>query len=357
MAAELEYILEQGACIPEDMLMDYAAHKLTAAQTHAVEKHLLECEMCSDALEGLMMIKASDSKSIISEINNKIDSRVFSENSEVKVIPFRFNFKTAAVIALFLLAGGSYWYMKNRVDEKMLAQNAAVSGSVSTDSISAQIVPLVNSDQKSEDPAPFQPKFSPEKENKPIYSQELKKEGKSVQIANDETKTEDDVTKPLNDNSYFKDKEATAEVKETFDELTKRQSGSASEVNRQADAAPSVIETTVSAKIPGSKKTESYVKEDLSESREMANAEFEKSIPLYRNAKKKYEQKKYKEASIDFEKLINDTSSNQYDDVKWLLANCYLKMAEEAKSQKLLFEISNSNSIHKKDAALLLEKK
>ncbi|MFY0255023.1 anti-sigma factor family protein [Chitinophaga sp. 30R24] len=44
-------------CPSQQQLLDYVQGKLTAAEQHEVEMHLADCELCSDALEGLATIK------------------------------------------------------------------------------------------------------------------------------------------------------------------------------------------------------------------------------------------------------------------------------------------------------------
>ena len=103
MAGNLENILKQGDCIPEETMLRYIEGKLSSHENHLVEKHLLECEMCSDALEGLKMMQPAKSKEIISDLNKKIDERLkSSERSEAKIIPFNNYYRIAAVIALFI---------------------------------------------------------------------------------------------------------------------------------------------------------------------------------------------------------------------------------------------------------------
>ena len=44
---------ESSGCIRQDALLEYLQGKLSGKERNLVEKHLLECEMCSDELEGL----------------------------------------------------------------------------------------------------------------------------------------------------------------------------------------------------------------------------------------------------------------------------------------------------------------
>lgn len=48
-----------NSCISEKMLLEYAHGELDANQEHLVERHLIDCELCTDALEGLMLIKTA----------------------------------------------------------------------------------------------------------------------------------------------------------------------------------------------------------------------------------------------------------------------------------------------------------
>ncbi|CAL1517546.1 zf-HC2 domain-containing protein [Chitinophaga sp. MM2321] len=44
-------------CPTQQQLLDYVQGKLTAEEQHEVEMHLADCELCSEAIEGLAAIK------------------------------------------------------------------------------------------------------------------------------------------------------------------------------------------------------------------------------------------------------------------------------------------------------------
>src|SRR5262245_55839595 len=50
----LDILKSSSACITQDVLLGYAERKLSPAETRRVEEHLTECELCSDALDGIM---------------------------------------------------------------------------------------------------------------------------------------------------------------------------------------------------------------------------------------------------------------------------------------------------------------
>ena len=83
--SKIKNIFNHTECLSEDMLTKYISGKLSPAQKHELEKHLLDCEMCSDAVEGMSMISDKNKiPKITSELNKKIQHRV--EKKEVKVI-------------------------------------------------------------------------------------------------------------------------------------------------------------------------------------------------------------------------------------------------------------------------------
>jgi hypothetical protein len=58
MKEELKYkLFDQGDCISEKTMFMYIDGQLDPAGQHLVERHLLDCELCSDALEGLRLVK------------------------------------------------------------------------------------------------------------------------------------------------------------------------------------------------------------------------------------------------------------------------------------------------------------
>ncbi len=58
MAEKITYAhLPVDPCLTQDQMMGYIDGKLSTDVQHTCEKHMLDCEMCSDALEGLMLVK------------------------------------------------------------------------------------------------------------------------------------------------------------------------------------------------------------------------------------------------------------------------------------------------------------
>lgn len=49
-------IFTETACPTQDQLLAYVENKLSAAERHEVERHIADCELCSEAVEGLAAI-------------------------------------------------------------------------------------------------------------------------------------------------------------------------------------------------------------------------------------------------------------------------------------------------------------
>jgi len=108
MSKELKHkIYTSTDCISEDAMYKYIDKMLSASEEHQVEKHLLDCELCSDALEGLTI---SHDRKIIGSIKATVDKQLLATEKNTKII--HINFKTIWGIAagLLLLIGGVFFF-------------------------------------------------------------------------------------------------------------------------------------------------------------------------------------------------------------------------------------------------------
>ena len=110
MKKEVKNIFEHTDCVSEEMLMKYISGKLSPAEKHEVEKHLIDCEMCSDAVEGLSMMDGKRISLITSELKKKVQNK--AEKKEVKVIFLRQYRTQLAVAASIVLVLGLVWFFK-----------------------------------------------------------------------------------------------------------------------------------------------------------------------------------------------------------------------------------------------------
>ncbi len=123
MNNNLNKIFSKTDCISEKMLNDYHDDKLSAKEKHSVEKHFIDCELCTDELEGMSLLKdKSQINIIVDEINENIKLR--TQNNKPKVIQINFFMKLAASIAIFILVGSALFMINDlyKENEQRLAE-------------------------------------------------------------------------------------------------------------------------------------------------------------------------------------------------------------------------------------------
>lgn len=110
-------------CLSEKMLFDYIDNNLSQKERHIVEKHLLDCEMCSDALEGLELTKDRNRIALIKEAVNK---RIL-ESTKKEAIVVSFNYKMAFSIAaaIALLVVGVFFFNQINLKEATMSGDMA----------------------------------------------------------------------------------------------------------------------------------------------------------------------------------------------------------------------------------------
>ena len=116
-------------CLSSQEMLDYTQGILSTQEQHRIEKHLLECEFCSDAMEGIQLMKNPNSLlSIEEELNLEIDSMTSEEEEDsddkVKVL---FPWRIAAAIALIFVSTFTLWMVipKNNTQELMSEKSVA----------------------------------------------------------------------------------------------------------------------------------------------------------------------------------------------------------------------------------------
>jgi len=111
-------------CLSEQVMLDYIANKLTSAERNRVEKHLLECDFCSYAMEGMGLVR---NRKPLDELDELISKRISAEPvaGKGKVIGMRFNYRIAAALALLVISGGILYFILSDTgkNEKMITQN------------------------------------------------------------------------------------------------------------------------------------------------------------------------------------------------------------------------------------------
>jgi len=124
MKDRLNNIFSDSECISEETMYAYIENKLTSQERRIVEVHLASCELCSDALEGLSLVRDKEKiRRIVSDINEKITAK----NIAIKPKSFWINYRysIAAALAFLIISGGAYIMITNNkeaTDQKVFAE-------------------------------------------------------------------------------------------------------------------------------------------------------------------------------------------------------------------------------------------
>jgi len=111
---EILNIFANTECFSEDDLYKYTKNELSEKQIRIVERHLADCEMCSDVVEGLSNMKnKSELNTIVENINIQIDKKLDVLNSKNKIIYFNFKKIISIAAIIVLLLGISFLLNKN----------------------------------------------------------------------------------------------------------------------------------------------------------------------------------------------------------------------------------------------------
>ncbi|MBM3405025.1 MAG: tetratricopeptide repeat protein [Bacteroidetes bacterium] len=134
----------RSVCPTEQVLEDYFFERLPEEEKHTIEQHLLDCNMCSDVLDGLGQMEDPGAvDKIIQEVHRKMD------------IPGRrqgqFRRRILAVVAVFALLIGSWFIFRfifhpGGEEDKYLAKE--------TNRKPAEITERINTQQRDMPPHP-----------------------------------------------------------------------------------------------------------------------------------------------------------------------------------------------------------
>lgn len=103
-------LLEDGPCLSPEELRDYHDSKLDAAAQHRVEAHVLHCDLCSEALDGLAMagLSAEEFDADVADINDRAWKRVEALSRKPNRRPIIW--MSAASLLLIGISASWFWY-------------------------------------------------------------------------------------------------------------------------------------------------------------------------------------------------------------------------------------------------------
>jgi len=93
-----------------DIMYQYLHNELSAEERHEVERHLLDCNLCADALDGLSTSTKAQTERQLFEINYHLKTRAPHRHPNTMLQHLKNWGLTTAILFLVLLAALMVWY-------------------------------------------------------------------------------------------------------------------------------------------------------------------------------------------------------------------------------------------------------
>ena len=97
-----------------DELYQYMEGKLPLAASHEVEQHLLDCNLCADALDGLAQVPRVDAEHAVFDINRHLKKRSNRPKKKTLLQDLKNWGLMAAILFLLLFSSLVVWYQVNQ---------------------------------------------------------------------------------------------------------------------------------------------------------------------------------------------------------------------------------------------------
>jgi hypothetical protein len=158
MQSNKSSLFQSSTCLSKKQLVLYHEHKLSAADTHAVERHLVDCELCSEALEGIALLPSMD---MWDKVTDDIQKKYPVKEKEIPFYKQNTVWYAAASVALIAVFG---WVINNYVQN---SKQEVAALKVMAPQVNAEVSAPVQSDFAASDSQPLQMKAVPPVERKP----------------------------------------------------------------------------------------------------------------------------------------------------------------------------------------------
>ena len=97
-----------------DELYQYLEGKLPLAASHEVEQHLLDCDLCTDALDGLAQVPQAEAEHAVFDINRHLKKRTSRPKKNSVLQDVKNWGLIAAILFLLIFSSLVVWYQVNQ---------------------------------------------------------------------------------------------------------------------------------------------------------------------------------------------------------------------------------------------------
>ena len=122
-----KYIFSDTECLDLGTMQQYASGKLSNTDQQQVERHLIDCPLCSDALEGISILDSSELKTSVNHLNTKIQEKSSITQPLIRTIK-KFSYPIAAVIFLFACSTALILIRNTYQPEPLISDSELITG-------------------------------------------------------------------------------------------------------------------------------------------------------------------------------------------------------------------------------------
>ena len=338
-------LTNSSVCLTTETMQKYIAETLSKEEKRNVEMHLADCEICSDELEGLMLLQNPEQLNVlVDKLNKKIDLKTKSK-SELVFLQIK-PYYSAAALVLVLISISIFLVLND-----FSTSNQKTADSMSKEEMTFSAEPTIESEKLSEEKSISTDTFisSLEKNEKLLADNSSSKNRKEkLVIVDDISETDADIDFEVND-----------EFEEYLEEDSSNlvASGNAGFISSNDDF---VIETPIIKKDEAKEKVTMLYEEEAAEEKEdyvLSDIENSKARSTISNKKSKSKGNTIKPLTLDkaisefkeknFQSAINlldslkqkPKSENHYK-AQWYKALSYIGLDKTLKAKIILKELS-----------------
>jgi TolA-binding protein len=349
----MKQIVPNDKCLTQDQILRYLRDECQASEVKAIDKHLTHCPMCSDALEGAMMMddKALESsyahvEAFISEKTNEI----LLNKTPLKVVrtPTRY-LRTALIAAASVaaLAAASIWLFTKPLDsasntESKIAAAPTESIQAADSAYFAQTPNVV--EEKAADAKPIQK-----------LEKDFAQSNEPLATATNEVKkpiTPPSNAAPKDDIAQASEPAPTTKAKEIADKMVMSDQANAEKEGNNREEVQAKQETYKAQKMeqaaaPKAAKTMSKAK---------ANNSDEVDIKTLNKGISFFQVKDYDKAISAFNSILAQQSEGElYEKALWYSANAYFQNKNKTASKAVYQRIAKEKGSFATQAETILK--
>ena len=123
MSDEFKNMMQEQTCLTRNEMQDYLADRLAGSRLRRVELHLADCELCSDAIDGLKLLTEAETNESLVKIDNHIGRKL--KDTPLIIVLVRRAIAIAAVLMVVIIGA---FYLNEFMNQKHLEVTQNISG-------------------------------------------------------------------------------------------------------------------------------------------------------------------------------------------------------------------------------------